>query len=183
MIPEKKLVELCLKKDSSALDQLYNSYSSKMYGVCLRYAKNRDDAQDLLHDGFIKVYTGLNEYKFEGSLEGWIRRIMVNTAINFYKRKSGHYFSEIDGNEEVFNGYEENIIEQISAAELLGYINEMPDGYRMVFNMYVIEGYQHNEIAEILGISDGTSKSQLMKARKYLMKKVKKEAYENVYGK
>jgi RNA polymerase sigma-70 factor (ECF subfamily) len=154
-----------------------------MYGVCLRYAKNRDDAQDLMHDGFIKVYTGLHEYKFEGSLEGWIRRIMVNTAINFYKRKSGHYLIEIDGNEEMFNGFEDNIIEQISTAELLGYINEMPDGYRIVFNLYVIEGYQHNEIAEILGISDGTSKTQLMKARKYLMKKVKKEAYENVYGK
>jgi len=180
MIPDKKLVELCLKKDSNSLELLYNSYSYKMFGVCLRYAKNRDDAQDLLHDGFIKVYTGLNRYKGEGSLEGWIRRIMVNTAINYYKRKNGHYFMMNDSDEEIFEGYEEDIIEQISTGELLGYINEMPDGYRMVFNMYVIEGYQHNEISEILGISASTSKTQLMKARRYLMKKVKKEAYENV---
>ncbi len=180
MIPEKKLVELCLKKDSNALDMLYNQYSGKMFGVCLRYAKNRNDAQDLLHDGFIKVYTSLTEYKNEGSFEGWIRRIMINTAINFYKRNSRYFFSMNDTEELLFDSYHDGIIEQISTLELLGYINNMPDGYRIVFNMYVIEGYQHNEIAEKLGISAATSKTQLMKARRYLMKKVKKEAYENV---
>jgi len=181
MVPDQKLVELCLKKDPKALDELYNSFSNLMFGVCLRYAKNRDDAKDLLHDGFVKVYTGLHEYKGNGSLEGWIRRIMVNTAINFYRRRAGRFFGLNDGDEENIVGYNEEIIEQISTHELLGYINEMPDGYRLVFNMYVIEGYKHVEISELLGISEGTSKTQFMKARKYLMKKVKQEAYENVY--
>ncbi|NCO54346.1 MAG: hypothetical protein COZ21_03005 [Bacteroidetes bacterium CG_4_10_14_3_um_filter_31_20] len=180
IIPEEKLVELCLKKDSNALEMLYNQYSGKMFGVCLRYAKNRDDAQDLLHDGFIKVYTSLKEYKGEGSFEGWMRRIMANTAINFYKRRSKLQFETGNNEEPLFESCYDNIIEQISTNELLEHINKMPDGYRLVFNMYVIEGYQHNEIANILGISASTSKTQLMKARMYLMKKVKKEAYENV---
>ena len=180
MLPDQKLIEMCLKKDSKALDELYHNFSGKMYGVCLRYSKNRTDAQDLLHDGFVKVYTGLHEYKGNGSLEGWIRRIMVNTAINFYKRKSGRFFALTDDEEESIVGYNEDIIGQISTQELLDYINEMPDGYRMVFNMYVIEGYKHVEISELLGISEATSKTQFMKARRYLMKKVKNLEYENV---
>ena len=180
MLPDQKLVELCLKKNPKALDELYNRLSSKMFGVCLRYAKNRDDAQDLLHDGFVKVFTGLHEYKGNGSLEGWIRRIMVNTAINFYKRKAGRFFGLTDEEEENIVGYNEDAIEQISTKELLHFINEMPDGYRLVFNMHVIEGYKHVEISELLGISEATSKTQFMKARRYLMKKVKQLEYENV---
>lgn len=181
MLSEQKLVEKCLKKDPNALEELYKSFCNHMFGVCLRYAKNRDDAQDLLHDGFVKVYTGLNEYKGKGSLEGWIRRIMVNTAINFYRRKAGRFFGLNENDEEFHISNDEDIIENISTNELLGYINEMPDGYRLVFNMYVIEGYKHVEISELLGISEATSKTQFMKARRHLMKKVKQEAYENVY--
>jgi RNA polymerase sigma-70 factor (ECF subfamily) len=151
-----------------------------MFGVCLRYAKNRSDAQDLLHDGFVKVYTGLNEYKGNGSFEGWIRRIMVNTAINFYHRKAGKFFDLKEGEEDNSSPFNEEILEQMSTNELLGYINEMPDGYRLVFNMYVIEGYKHVEISELLGISEATSKTQFMKARRHLMKKVKQMAYENI---
>ncbi len=180
MLPDQKLVELCLKKDSRSLDELYNSFSGKMFGVCLRYAKNRTDAQDLLHDGFVKVYTGLHEYKGNGSLEGWIRRIMVNTAINFYKRRTGKFFGITESDEENITGYSEDIIGQISTQELLHYVNEMPDGYRLVFNMYVIEGYKHIEISELLGISEATSKTQFMKARRYLMKKVKQMEYESI---
>jgi len=181
MIPENKLVEICIKKEPRALELLYRQYSTKMFGVCLRYSKNRSDAEDLLHDGFIKVFTSLQEYQNKGSLEGWVRRIMVNTAINYYKRKTKHLFNVIENDESIFeSSFSEDIISGITTKELLEYINEMPDGYRIVFNMYVIEGYKHTEIAEILGIAESTSKTQLMKARKYLIKKVKKEAYEKV---
>lgn len=180
MIPENKLIELCRTGKPEALSELYKCYSARMFGVCLRYAGNRSDAQDLLHDGFIKVFTGLNEYKGNGSFEGWIRRIMVNTAINYYKRKAGKFYEPGENFEAPSAFPEPDIIEILSAGELLEIINKMPDGYRLIFNMHVIEGYKHTEISEILGISEGTSKTQFMKARKYLMKKVKNELYEKV---
>jgi len=181
MNAENKLVERCRKKESGALDELYKMYAKKMYGVCLRYAKNKMDAQDLLHDGFIKIFNSLNEYSGKGSFEGWMRRIMVNTSINFYRKYSGRFFGMDDGAIPEPTADDQNIISQLSTQELLAHIQNLPDGYRMVFNLYVIEGYQHNEIAKLLGISENTSKTQLMKARKWLMQKIKKEAYGHVY--
>lgn len=182
MLNEKLLIKRCLKNDEKALSQLYNSFSSKMYGICLRYSKNRMDADDLLHDGFVKVIKNLNTYKGEGSFEGWMRKIVVNTSINFYRKKSKNYETNIDEVYNIEDNSFDNAISQISVKELLELIQELPDGYRIVFNMYVIEGYKHREIAEILDITENTSKTQLLKAKASLRKKLeeKYKIIENV---
>lgn len=161
-------------------EEIYKTYSRKMYSVCLRYARNTEEAQDVLHDGFLKVFSCLDEYKGTGSLEGWIRRIMVRTAINNYRVYDNRYFI-IEDSEEILETEGISVEDSISADELMAHINALPDGYRIIFNMYVIEGYKHNEIAELLGISESTSKTQLMKARKVLMKKINKHIYEKTY--
>ncbi len=161
-------------------EDIYHEYSRKMYGVCLRYARNADDAKDILHDGFIKVFSCLGNYKGEGSFEGWIRRIMVHTAINAYRKYSSRWFP-MDDESEVEEVSEVTIEDSMSYDELVKHINALPDGYRMVFNLYVIEGFKHQEIAEMLGISESTSKTQLLKARKLLMKKIGATKYEKVY--
>jgi RNA polymerase sigma-70 factor (ECF subfamily) len=151
-----------------------------MYGVCLRYARSPEEAQDVLHDGFLKVFSCLNKYKGIGSFEGWIRRIMVHTAINCYRSYDSHCFAN-DNSDEIVESEAINVVDSISHKELIARINELPDGYRIIFNMYVIEGYKHHEIADLLGISESTSKTQLMKARKVLMKKLGKNIYEKTY--
>lgn len=165
---------------TSNWEDIYKKYSSKMFGVCLRYARNVDDAKDILHDGFIKVFKCLKDYKGIGSFEGWIRRIMVHTAINAYRSYSSRWFI-LDDDCEIDEADEITIEDSISYQELVKHINALPDGYRMVFNMYVIEGYKHQEIAEILGISESTSKTQLLKARKILTKRLGVKSYEKVY--
>jgi RNA polymerase sigma factor (sigma-70 family) len=174
---EQELLNKCLKDDKTALTELYQRFSSKMYVICLRYAKNRFDAQDLLHDGFIKVIESLKEYRNEGSLEGWLKRIMVNCAINFYNRKNAIGFESIDQTFEDI-AFEEDAISELSAKQLLEIIEEIPEGYRIIFNLYVIDGYKHNEIANYLNISENTSKSQLMKARIMIMKRLKQKYYD-----
>jgi RNA polymerase sigma-70 factor (ECF subfamily) len=139
-----------------------------MLFVCFRYCKNREEAEDVVQEGFIKVFKNISSFKFEGSFEGWIRRIMVNTAIEFLrKQKQSKIFDDI---EEVYVHPESNYdaTSQLSEKELLTMVHSMPMGYRTVFNMYAIEGYSHKEIAEALGISEGTSKSQLAKAKAHL---------------
>ena len=172
MRDEKTLIKECLKQNQSAQTELYASFSGKMFGVCLRYAKNRMDAEDLLHEGFLKVLTNLKKYRGEGSFEGWMRRIMINTAINFYRTKTSNYIVDID---EVFDLEISDVdaVSKMSEKELISHIQELPDGYRMVFNMYVVEGYKHKDIAEILNISESTSKTQLLKAKKSLQQKLK----------
>jgi len=174
---ERELLNKCLKDDKTALTELYTRFSSKMYVICLRYSKNRFDAQDLLHDGFIKVIESLKDYRHEGSLEGWLKKIMVNTAINFYNRKNVINFNSIDQVlEEIV--YEENSISELTEKELLNIIEEIPEGYRIVFNLYVIDGYKHNEIADFLSISENTSKSQLKKARSLIINKLNQKFYD-----
>ena len=172
MLREKDLIKGCLKNDEKALDELYKQFSSKLFGICLRYAKNKMEAEDLLHDGFIRVLDNLKHFRFEGAFEGWLRRIMVNTSINYYNKK-GRHSEEIDmenlSENMVFN---DDILSQISTKELLSIIQKMPKGYRMVFNLFAIEGYKHREIAEIMNISESTSKTQFAKARKYLRVKI-----------
>jgi len=173
MINEKELIEKCLKHDASAQSMLYRRFASKMLGVCLRYAKDKMEAEDVLQEGFIKIFKYLNTFKFDGSLEGWIRRIMVNTAISQYRANNKNVQSMDD---EGFN-YKEmpNVImtDSLSANELLKIIQELPEGYKVVFNLYAIEGYSHKEIGEMLGISESTSKSQLSRARTALQEKIK----------
>ena len=159
--------------DSQTLEMLYHKYSSKMYGICLRFAGNTMEADDILQEGFIKVYTKLKYFRNEGSLEGWIRRIFVNTAINYYRKKSRYAFNE-DLEDVHFNRAKtgSSYSDLLSKEELVNLIQSLPNGYRTVFNLNVVEGYTHKEIGEMLGISDNTSKSQLTRAKTILKKKV-----------
>ena len=163
----------CLDNDPKAQGELYKHYAPRMFGICLRYAKNQMEAEDVLQEGFIKVFRYLKDYRNEGSLEGWIRRTMVNTAINFYKKKVKYQKDVSLDLTEPINHDEESAIDALSAKELLDVIRELPDGYRMVFNLNVIEGYTHKEIGEMLNISENTSKSQLSRARGVLQEKLK----------
>jgi len=165
--------------NTATWEEIYKKYSRKMYAVCLRYARKPEEAEDILHDGFMKVFSCLNEFKNLGSFEGWIRRIMVHTAINTYRKYSSRWFP-IDEQYTEIESTEVCIEDDIALDELLKQINSMPDGYRLIFNMYVIEGYKHSEIAEILGISESTSKTQLLKARNYLKNKIGVNMYEKV---
>lgn len=150
---------------------MYNRYGSLMFGICLRYMRNRMDAEDIMQEGFIRIFKSIGTFQFSGSFEGWMRRIMVNTAIEFLRKKSLLYIendvADITGISTEFNPGV-----SLEVKELLTLVNEMPAGYRVVLNMYAVEGYSHKEIADTLGISEGTSKSQLAKARNYLSKKL-----------
>ncbi len=171
---EKKLIQACINEDKSAQKALYEMFSAKMYFVCLRYARHDAEAQDILQDAFIKVFDKLDSFRFNGSFEGWVRRIMVNTALN-YCRKSAYKYENIgieDYQDKVVNS---KAISLLSEQELLGMIQKLPDGYRMVFNLYIIEGYSHKEIAEMLAISENTSRSQLAKARKWMQNVLEKQ--------
>ncbi|MCX7954097.1 MAG: RNA polymerase sigma factor [Bacteroidales bacterium] len=156
-------------------EQVYKEYSKKMYGICLRYARNANDAKDILHDGFVKAFLCLKDYKGIGSFEGWLRRIFVTTAINFYHKFINRSFLE-EPDVNIPDEEKDELIsfEDMQLEDILREINSLPDGYRMVFNMFVIEGYSHKEIAQILNISESTSKTQLFKARRLLMKNLNK---------
>ncbi|MEO6404696.1 MAG: RNA polymerase sigma factor [Ferruginibacter sp.] len=163
----------CIKQDAACQKELYNRYAGKMLGVCQRYARNNADAEDMLQEAFIKIFDKMHQFKFEGSFEGWIRRIVVNTALKKYSLT--RYSKEVS----VYEVKETNGIYADAAAyshltekDLLVLINNLPDGYRLIFNLYVIEGYAHEEIAEMLGIQAGTSRSQLVKARSLLQKQI-----------
>ncbi len=148
---------------------LYKQYAKYMYAICLRYTRNSEDAEDVMQEGFVKIYKALEGFKGNSNIKTWMRSIMVNTAINFYRHKQLLDFKSIDTDiTKELGSVDETVINQLSTDELLEVINQLPDGYRMVFNMYVIEGYKHKEIAELLNISVGASKSQLAKARKSL---------------
>ena len=177
---EEQLVNKCLEKDTLAQKQLFDFYSKRMMGVCLRYSKDSEEAQDVLQMGFIKVFEKLDMYNHKGSLEGWIRKIIVNTALdNIRKNKKLMNNVEIDKVDYQLHNNNENAIDELSAQDLLKVIQSMPTGFKTVFNMYVIEGYSHKEIAEELNISVNTSKSQFSRARAYLQKVLIKEKIIN----
>ncbi len=170
---EEQLIKGCIKENAFCQKEVFNRYASKMLGVCHRYARSTADAEDILQDAFIKVFNKMDQFKFEGSFEGWIRRIVINTALKKYT--TSRYSKEMTGYEikESEEGASEPMAYgHITEKELLGLINNLPDGYRLIFNLYVMEGYQHDEIADMLGIQPGTSRSQLVKARGMLQKQV-----------
>lgn len=172
MYSEVELVHRCLNKEAKAQTEFYQRFASKMYGVCLRFAKNQMEADDMLQEGFIKVFSNLQTFRNEGSLEGWIRRTIVNTAINIYK-KNIKYQKDIEIDKaDVFQNEDPGAIDHLGVAELLKLIAALPTGYRMVFNLNVMEGYTHKEISKLLDISENTSKSQLSRARQTLQKKI-----------
>lgn len=173
MISESDLIEGCLRGDRKMQYELYQRYAPKMYGVCLRYAANAEEAEDILQEGFIKVYKKISSYRGDGSFEGWIRRIFVNTAIEHFRKKT--YLQPITEQEEsTIEGKYLSVLDSLAEKDIIELIQQLSPGYRTVFNMYVIEGYTHKQIAEILGISEGTSKSQLSRAKLILQDLVRK---------
>ena len=165
------IVKGCVTGKPEAQEALYRKYSGKLFGICLRYTKDYSAAEDVLHEGFIKILTNISSYKGTGSFEGWMRRVVINTALERF-RKQFQMYPITDVNESEFGLKYEDILTNISANDLLDLIKELPPAYKMVFNLYAIDGYSHKEIAEILNISIGTSKSNLSRARKILQVKV-----------
>lgn len=161
---EKELINNCIQGDRKAQKTLYEKYARIMFGVCLRYSNGYEEAKDILQDGFVKVFTKLGQYNFSGSFEGWMKRVFVNTALEFYRVNKNH-MNHSDVDSAYNNPHHDFTLENISKKEILEVLNKMAPGYRTVLNMYIIEGYSHAEIAEMLGISEGTSKSQLSRAR------------------
>jgi RNA polymerase sigma factor (sigma-70 family) len=152
--------------------ELYQRFNGKMMAVCRRFASDLTEAEDMLQEAFIRVFTNIGQYRFEGSLEGWIRRIVVHSALEVLRKRLVR-FTDIDGEVETLSSTDTDAVEALSAGELMKLICDLPDGYRIVFNLYVIEGYDHNEIATLLGISAATSRSQLLKARRALQEEIK----------
>jgi RNA polymerase sigma-70 factor (ECF subfamily) len=177
-VSETDLINGCLKKDRKMQEMLYLRFSPRMYAVCLRYCNDAEDAQDLLQDGFVKIFKSLDKFRGEGSFEGWMRRIFVNTSIEHF-RKSIKKLSVTDSNEIIVEDPSWNALDNLAEKDIIKLIQELSPGYRQVFNMYVIEGYSHKDIGDILGINEGTSKSQLARAKGVLKKRVLEKLMEN----
>jgi len=166
---EHDLIKDCRQGDRNAQRELYDLYSSRMYAVCYRYVKNSMEAEDVMVTAFMKVFDHIGQFKGEGSFEGWIRRIMVNEALT-HLRRNRHMHLETDITYADREPHYDHHSSQLEADDLINMIQELPAGYRAVFNMFAIDGYSHKEIADQLGISENTSKSQLNRARAYLQK-------------
>jgi RNA polymerase sigma-70 factor (ECF subfamily) len=173
------LIKKAIQQDREAQKQLFEQHSPKMLGVCRQYVKDLHHAEDLMLSGFLKVFTHLDKFKNEGSFEGWIRRIMVNTCISYLRKKNPVQLTDEDF---VFNDAATESLENTAVEDIQKLIDQLPEGYKLVFNLYAIEGYKHAEIAEKLNITVSTSKSQLFKARKLLQanyNKMNKTIHEN----
>lgn len=161
---EDDLIRACIRKERWAQQALYEEYYPKMMGICLRYSNNEEDALDILHEGFIKIFRNISKYQSGTSLTAWIRRIMVNTAIDFYRRNIRRRTEDIDQATHLSSD-ETDAISQCGQKEILEAVQQLTPAYRTVFNLYVIEGYSHKEIADLLGTTESTSRSNLVKAR------------------
>lgn len=173
---EQELADLCRQGDNRARKELYERYAGRMQAICLRYSSDRDTAQDLLHDGFIKIYHSFDKFTWrgEGSLRAWMERVIINTALQLIRKNDVMSLaSTIDDSPEIFEEPEASEIEIIPQAVLLQFIEELPVGYRTVFNLYTFEDKSHKEIAELLSINEKSSASQLFRAKNTLAKKVK----------
>ena len=168
---ETDLIKGCIKQNANCQRMLFEEFAGKMVSVCLRYANDNMEAEDIMQDGFIKVFQYLHQFKFEGSFEGWIRRIIVNTAIRHLEKKKLQ-FKEIDESGADAPKLDPYAYAHLGQDDLMKLINQLPEGYKIVFNLNVIEGYSHEEIAEMLHIQPGTSRSQLVKARKMLQHQI-----------
>lgn len=175
---EMALVEKCIKNDRQAQNMLFNLYSKKMMTICLRYSRNREDAEDVLTEGFMRIFNKLHLFKATGSLEGWMRRVIVNVAIEKFKTGTKLY-QVVDLDKALITSESsEDIYSELNAKELLLHIQSLPPVYKMVFNLYVFEGFKHKEIAAELGISEGTSKSNLSDDRSWLKKRLEEISIE-----
>jgi RNA polymerase sigma factor (sigma-70 family) len=168
---QKLIIKGCIAGDRAAQAKLYNQYARKMMGICMWYARNRQEAEEILQDGFMRVFTYIHKFTGEGSFEGWMRKIMVNAALFKYRNKSSRLRPVIEFNSSSHDaGEEAPFISYVDEKELVKLVQTLTPAYRMVFNLYVFEGYKHREIADLLGISEGTSKSNLSDARMILQK-------------
>jgi len=173
MISDDKLIEGCIENNRHAQKLLFEKYKSVMLGICLRYCKSRDEAEDVLMEAFMTIFTEIHNFRKDGSLEQWIKRIMINSSINNYRKNLKHYFhTDIDDVDDRTMLEENEAVDATSTKDVLKVLQNLPEGYRVIFNLYAIEGYKHKEIAEMMNISIGTSKSQLSKARKMLQEKI-----------
>lgn len=161
---EQEFIQACIRKERWAQQKLYEDHYSQLMAVCLRYAKDQSEALDILHEGFIKAFRNIHKYQPGTSIKAWLRRIMVNTSIDYYRKMVRRRTEDI---EEVYDmeGYDPGIIDKLSSEEILALVQTLSPSYRVVFNMYIVEGYSHKEIAEELGITESTSRSNLVKAR------------------
>lgn len=172
-IPESDLINGCIEGNRRMQEELYRRFSPRMYAVCLRYAGSTEEAEDILQEGFIKIFKKLDSFRNEGSFEGWIRRIFVNTAIEHFRRK--RYLQPVTEKEEnTLEGNYLSVLDNLAERDIMELVQQLSPGYRTVFNMYVVEGYTHKEIGDMLGISEGTSKSQLSRAKVILQDMVRK---------
>jgi RNA polymerase sigma-70 factor (ECF subfamily) len=168
---EREIIQLAVQNNRQAQQKIYSKYSSKMLGICRQYIKDLQQAEDIMITAFMKVFTNLDSFEHKGSFEGWIRRIMVNECISYIRvQKKVSFLEDEYYVEDSFN----NIESHFSVNDIQSLIDSLPDGYKMVFNLYIIEGYKHQEIAKMLGINEGTSKSQLSHARKMLQEQINK---------
>lgn len=167
----KKLIQGCKKRDIKAQSEVYQLFAGKMFALCLKYSRNRQEAEDNLQEAFITIFDKIDQYNNKGSFEGWMKRIVINTALQTYRQKSVLSLVETNLPDEVEVEVDET---DISLDYLLKIIQELPERYRMVFNLYVLDGFSHKEISEMLGIAEGTSKSNLSRARLILKDKIEK---------
>lgn len=167
----KSIIRRCQKGDRSAQGKLYKLFADKMYGICLRYLKNEEDAQDVLQEGFMRVYRGIPNYKGQGSFEGWMRTTFVRTSLRHLEKNECLKCHQTIDDVDVITSAP-TAVQMLSHNELLKLVEALPTGYRIVFNLFVIEGYTHQEISEMLSISEGTSKSQLSRARNQLKNQI-----------
>lgn len=168
---DEKLLKECLKGSRSFQEALYRKYARTMYGICLSYANDTDSAQDILQDGFVKIFRKIKSYDGQGSFEGWMRRIITNTAIDHFRkdRKLNNYIEYSDSK---YVAESSNIYQKLNLDQILKYIRKLPEGARIIFDLFAVEGYSHKEIAMKLNISEGTSKSQYNRARNLLQKMI-----------
>ncbi len=168
---DKEIIQGCINGDRKFQKALYEKFSGKMFAVCMRYAGESNKAEDLMQDGFIKVFRNIEKFRCEGSFEGWIRRIFVNSCIEHYRRNTTLYAIQ-EADVKSYEYYDHNALESLKQEDIMKMVGELSNGYRTVFNLYVVEGYTHKEIGEMLNISEGTSKSQLARARYLLQQKI-----------
>ncbi len=177
MVIDEELIKKCLKNEPTAQKELYKLLGGKLFAICLRYTKDRTEAEDWLQESFIKIFTCLESFKFEGSFEGWAKRVTVNLILSDLRKKKNIRFSEeLDENDLITD---ESAHSTIGHQELIYFISLLPAGKKLIFNLYVIEGFSHKEIAEKLNITEGTSRGQLAKAREQLMEIHKKHNSSN----
>lgn len=164
----KDLIQGCLARDRASQRKIYEIYGSSMMGLCLRYSKNREEAEEVLQDGFLQMFKNIGQFQFKGSFEGWLRRIMINCALQRYRGKLNEFVLVSLTDQDHLLSTETGLMDRLSEKELIAVIQTLPPASRLVFNLYVLDGLKHREIAELLGVTEGTSKSNLSDARRAL---------------